>query len=401
MMSLHARRELVLAVFERYRKSNKSDKSRILNEFVEASGYNRKYALELLSARNNPRLRRVEKAAAALVRQRRYGPELAQPLNQLWKASGGICPKRLMPFLFEFIPAMERGGEVDLCPQVRQKLLSMSIATAERILSQLHRSHEHGLSTTTAGTLLRHQIPIRTYEEWTEGKPGFFEIDLVAHCGNTVLGEFVHTLTMTDAYTGWTECVAIWNRSRLSVIAAIEIVRKRLPFPLLGIDSDNGSEFINHSLKAYCDEHGVTFTRSRPYKKNDQCHVEQKNGAVVRPLIGYARYEGEQAAKHLNQMYAVDRLCVNFFEPSMKLIDKVRTGAKVKKVYDTPKTPWQRLTDSGTLSPDFQQKIQQHYLTLNPAKLRRRLNDLELDLRKHAANNPSICAEGGQSNEQK
>ena len=216
-----------------------------------------------------------------------------------------------------------------------------------------------------------------------------------------MLGEFVHTLTMTDAYTGWTECVAIWNRSRLSVIAAIEIVRKRLPFPLLGIDSDNGSEFINHSLKAYCDEHGVTFTRSRPYKKNDQCHVEQKNGAVVRPLIGYARYEGEQAAKHLNQMYAVDRLCVNFFEPSMKLIDKVRTGAKVKKVYDTPKTPWQRLTDSGTLSPDFQQKIQQHYLTLNPAKLRRRLNDLELDLRKHAANNPSICAEGGQSNEQK
>jgi len=339
-------------------------------------------------------LRRIKKSAALPVRQRRYGPELAQPLNKLWEASGGICPKRLVPFLLEFISAMERSGEVDLCPRIRQKLLSMSIATAERILSQLHRSQEHGLSTTTAGTLLRHQIPIRTYEEWTEGKPGFFEIDLVAHCGKTVLGEFVHTLTMTDAFTGWTECFALWNKSRFSVITAIETIRKRLPFPLLGIDSDNGREFINHSLKAYCDEREITFTRSRPYKKNDQCHVEQKNGAVVRPLVGYARYEGERAAEHLNQMYAVDRLCVNFFEPSMKLIDKVRTGAKVKKVYDKPKTPWQRLQDAGVLRPEFQQKLQQKYLALNPAKLRRELSDLERDMHKYAVDNPAPTDSG-------
>ncbi len=386
-MSISARRELRQAVFKRYRAASKSDKSKILNEFVEATGHERKYAITLL---NRPPSANARSAAKRIVlpRRRRYGEEVEQPLRTLWAVSGQLCPKRLVPFLPDLIAALERCDEITLCPRIRQKLLGMSIATAERILSRIRRSQEHGLSTTAAGTLLRHQIPIRTYEDWTEGKPGFFEIDLVAHCGNTVLGEYIHTLTMTDSFTGWTECVSIWNKSRFSVISAIETVRKRLPFPLLGIDSDNGSEFINHPLKAYCDEHKITFTRSRPYKKNDQCHVEQKNGAVVRPLIGYARYEGEQAAAHLNQMYVVDRLCINFFEPSMKLIDKVRTGAKVKKVYDTPKTPWQRLKDAGAPRPELQQKIQHKYLALNPAKLRRELDDLERDLHKHAVNNP-------------
>ncbi len=164
------------------------------------------------------------------------------------------------------------------------------------MLTRVRRSHAHGMSTTHSGTLLRQQIPIRTYEDWTEARPGFMEVDLVAHCGGTASGEYLYTLTMTDISTGWTECTALVNRSQVTVQKGIDLIRRRLPFPLLGIDSDNGSEFINHHLKRYCDEHRITFTRCRPYKKNDQCHVEQKNGAVVRPLVGYARYEGLAAA---------------------------------------------------------------------------------------------------------
>ena len=404
-MSFHARRELLLAIFDRYGGAGRSDKNQILNEFVKTSGYNRKYALELLRRRNVPRHLPDVTAAVFSPRRRKYGTDVERPLLTMWKVSGGLCPKRLMPFLPELIAALERSEEIVLCPWVKQKLLAMSIATAERILGRLRRSHDFGLTTTKSGTILRHQIPIRTYADWTEARPGYFEIDLVAHCGNTAVGEFVHTLTMTDADTGWTECVGIANRGQICVVAAIETVRKRLPFPLLGIDSDNGSEFINHHLKGYCDRHKITFTRCRPYKKNDQCHVEQKNGSVVRPLVGYARYEGLEAADYLSRVYAVDRLCVNFFEPSMKLIDKTRTGAKVKKVYDQPKTPWQRLRESDALNGAQKERIQKRFLALNPAKLRRDLDDLELGLRKYAVNNPAPVerqdqsAAGGHDNE--
>jgi len=404
-MSLNARRELLRAVFKRYQGANKRDKSQILNEFVEATGHERKYAVTLLNLRGDEIPATRSKPTDFRPRRRKYGVDVERFLLVIWSLSGGLCPKRLMPFLPVFIPSLERSKEIVLCPWVRQKLLIMSIATAERILSRERRSLEHGITTTKAGTLLRHQIPIRTYADWTEAKPGFFEIDLVAHCGNSAAGEFVHTLTMTDAETGWTECVGIVNRSKICVVAAIEAVRKRLPFPLLGIDSDNGSEFINYHLKDYCERRKITFTRCRPYKKNDQCHVEQKNGSVVRPLVGYARYEGEEAAAHLNRLYAIDRLCVNFFEPSMKLIDKTRTGAKVKKVYDVPKTPRQRLQESGILDEEEDTRLQDRFIALNPAKLRRKLNDLELDLRKYVVNSPAQnerqiqILEGGQEDE--
>jgi len=402
-MSLSARRELLRAVLKRYQAANKRDKSQILNEFVEATGHERKYAVTLLNRSLGEIPVGRSKSTDIRCRRRKYGADVERPLLSIWRISGGLCPKRLIPFLSEMIAALERSEEIVLCPWVKQKLLTMSVSTAERILSRARRSLERGLTTTKAGTLLRHQIPIRTYADWTEAKPGFFEVDLVAHCGNTAAGEFVHTLTMTDAYTGWTECVGIANRSRICVVAAIEAVRRRIPFPLLGIDSDNGTEFINGHLKEYCDKQSITFTRCRPYKKNDQCHVEQKNGAVVRPLVGYARYEGEEATAHLNRLYAVDRLCVNYFEPSMKLINKTRTGAKVKKEYDRPKTPWQRLQDSGVLSEEKAERMEKRFLALNPADLRRKLDDLELDLRKHAMNNPPPIdrqiTEGGQDDE--
>lgn len=379
-MSLNARRELAAVVASRYQTTSKTGKSRILDEFVEATGFHRKYAICVLQ---HPTVSRpaASRKSAPRVRRRKYGPDVEHAFLALWRVSGGLCPKRLVPFLMQLIEALERFEEITLCSCVKDKLLGMSIATAERMLERLRRSHDRGMSTTSPGTLLRQQIPIRTYEDWTENRPGFMEVDLVAHCGGTASGDYLYTLTMTDICTGWTECVAVANRSQIAVQEGIDQIRRRLPFPLLGIDSDNGAEFINHHLKRYCDAHQITFTRCRPYKKNDQCHVEQKNGSVVRPLVGYARYEGAEAAAHLNRLYSLDRLSLNFFKPSMKLIGKSRNGSRVKKTYDAAKTPWQRLGGTNLLTKEAAEKRHQQYLLLNPAKLRRDIEELEMGLR--------------------
>jgi hypothetical protein len=309
----------------------------------------------------------------------------------LWKLSGGLCPKLLIPTLPALLESLERHKEVSFPEGTRERLLTMSISTAERLLGRLRRQLEHGISTTKAGTLLRQQIPLHTFSDWKDAQPGFMEIDLVAHCGDTAAGQFVYTLTATDVATGWTECEAIANRGQLAVLAGLEAIRERLPFALLGVDSDNGTEFINFSLVHFCKENGITFTRGRPYKKNDQCHVEQKNGAVVRPLVGYARYEGAEAAAYLNQLYNIHRLHLNFFRPSMKLVDKQRNGAKVTKKYDTPKTPLSRLLDYGIVSSENTIVLENKYNTLNPAMLLRRVEEIEAGLRKHAVNTPTVA----------
>jgi len=382
-MSLTTRRELASSLSLRYRNASRSDKSRILDEFILSCGYNRKYAVDVLkrAADGSPKPNRATRR-----RSRKYGSDVEYAFASLWRLSGALCAKRLVPFPPELIDVLERFDEISLLSGVREKLLEISISTANRLLQRVKRSQsERGIATTTPGTLLRHQIPIRTYEDWSENSPGFAEIDLVAHCGGTASGEFCYTLTVTDICTGWTECDAIPNRSKISVRDAIEKISKRLPFPLLGIDSDNGSEFINHHLKDWCDEKHITFTRCRPYKKNDQCHVEQKNGAVVRPLVGYARYEGAEACAHLSKLYLVHRLLVNYFEPSMKLIGKTRNGSRVTKHYDTARTPWQRyksILELEELSKPQVEKLHKFYWTLNPALLRRKLHDLEAQLRR-------------------
>lgn len=388
-MSLRARRELTATVASRYVVASRSGKRQMLDEFVLSAGYNRKYAIRLLSetvlnpANKGQRVRRV--------RRRKYGPEVEQALISLWRHSGGLCSKRLVPFLCDFIAALERFDEICLSPEVKEKLFAMSVSTADRRLRAARRQGERGIGTTSPGTLLRHQIPIRTYEDWTENRPGFAEVDLVAHCGGTAAGEYCYTLTVTDICTGWTECESLLNRSQAAVVSAMKRIRKRLPFELLGIDSDNGSEFINHHLKDWCDKKKITFTRCRPYKKNDQCHVEQKNGAVVRPLVGYARYVGADACAHLSKLYLIHRLLVNFFEPSMKLIGKTRNGSRVKKEYDKARTPWQRfksiLEQEEETKPQAEQ-IQRFYLTLNPARLRRELVDMEAKLSRFSPGEP-------------
>src|SRR3989440_8110172 len=253
----------------------------------------------------------------------------------------------------------------------------MSAATADRLLRSQRTLGLRGLSTTRAGTLLKQQIPIRTCEEWKETRPGFLEADLVAHCGADIEGGYVYTLTLTDVATGWTECLPLLHRSQEAVLAALRRARTLFPFPILAIDTDNGGEFINEVLIAYCEQEHLTFTRGRPYLKNDQCFVEQKNGAMVRQVVGYDRFVGEQAYRQLTELYRALRLYVNCFQPSMKLLSKQRQGKKVRYVYDSAKTPLQRLLLSGVLSAEMQQELLEVAHALDPIRLLHQLEQLQ------------------------
>jgi len=223
--------------------------------------------------------------------------------------------------------------------------------------------------------LLKSSIPIRTFTDWEENRPGFLEVDLVAHCGDSTNGFYLTTLSTVDVASGWSECIGIWGKGQARVGGAVHRVRQRLPFPLLGLDSDNGSEFINQHLYSYCQQQGITFTRSRSYKKNDSCHVEQKNWSVVRRLIGYDRYSSRAALEALNRGYELLRLYINFFQPVMKLVDKTRQGAKVHKVYDIAQTPYQRLLNSGVFTEAKRQELAATYIRLNPVLLLKQINE--------------------------
>jgi hypothetical protein len=352
MMSVGSRRELAGVVARRYVGAKRAEKGRMLDEFVANTGYNRKYATHLLNhpPRKSGRKRKRRR------RQRRYDARVQRALVYVWKAANGICSKRLVPFLPELVPALERHGHLEMDRRTRAGLLSLSAATADRLLARERRRFPgHGLGTTKPGSLLKHQIPVRTFADWNEGAPGFVEADLVAHCGDSTHGEYLHTLVLTDVATGWTEVVALANRSQRAVAAAVDLARRRFPFPLLGLDTDNGSEFLNHNLARYCRDNQITFTRCRSYKKNDQCYVEQKNWSVVRKLIGYERYEGEQSCRCLLSIYEPLRLYINFFQPSMKLLAKERLGARVKKRYDKARTPYRRALTAARL-PKYQRR---------------------------------------------
>jgi hypothetical protein len=255
-------------------------------------------------------------------------------------------------------------------PTTRQLLVQMCPATIDRLLKPARRGMvPHGRSTTKPGTLLKKSIPIRTWADWDDLRPGFVEIDLVAHCGESTAGKYLETLDVVDVATGWCECIVPQNQGQQAIFAALLEIRRRFPVPLLGIDSDNDGAFINEHLKRYCDEEKVTFTRSRPYKKNDQAHVEGKNWTAVRQYVGYARYEGKLARLTLNEVYKDLRLYINVFQPMMKLKEKIRVDGKVKKVYDVAQTPYQRVLASPDVSEEAKKKLRELYPTLNPVKL--------------------------------
>jgi hypothetical protein len=369
MMSMQSKRELLTTVSPRYVTASGADKQRILDEFVATTGYHRKYALTLLRHPPPPRRQPITRP-----RQRRYTPVVQRALVRFWEITGRMCSKRLVPGLPALIDALERHDELTLDAQTRNLLLALSPATADRLLAPARRTAlPRGRTTTKPGSLLRHHIPIRTFADWDDDRPGFLEIDLVAHGGERSDGEYLHSLVLTDIATHWTECIALRNRGEQAVSAAIAHARTLIPVPVLGLDSDNGSEFINHLLYRYCERERITFTRCRPYKKNDQCHVEQKNDSIVRQIVGYDRYEGEEAYDALSALYLPVRWQTNYFQPSVRLISKLREGSKVTKRYDVAQTPYQRMLTAPEVTDDVKARLGDAYRLLNPAAIHREL----------------------------
>lgn len=366
-MSKGSRDEVVKRIHPRYLAADKAEKGRILDEFVTTTGYHRKHAIRLL--KHGPSPTRQERRG----RRRTYSGETVRQLVFVWKVAGRVCGKRLQPFLPELVAALERHDELRLEATTRDQLLQMSASTIDRKLAPFRDGREQ--TTTKPGSLLRQAIPIRTFAQWDDVVPGFLEVDLVAHCGDSTHGQFIQTLTATDIATGWTECLPLAHRSQENVSAAIQRLRQRLPFPLLGIDSDNDGAFINDTLCRECEASHITFTRCRPYHKNDQAHVEQKNWSVVRQTIGYQRYESEAALALLDAIYADLRLYGNFFQPVMKLISSTRHGSKVHKQYDMARTPHQRVMSAKTVQASDKLRLHQTYLALNPVVLQARVQE--------------------------
>ena len=369
-MSQRSKREMIEAIHPRYLKANKAGKERILDEFIATTGYHRKYAIHVL--KHGPRPKGIKKPG----RRKVYQGEVVQFLEQIWEIYGRICSKRLHPFLPEGIIILERCQEISLPPEIKQLLLSMSRATIDRCLKKARFTHpQQGLSTTKPGSLLKKAIPIRTFTPWEDEHPGFMEIDLVAHCGSTTEGTYLNTLTATDLATGWTECLALPNKTQFAVSQAIGELRQNLPFQLLGLDSDNGSEFINDTLYQYCLSEQITFTRSRPYQKNDQAHVEQKNWSVVRHTVGYDRLETPEDLALLGSIYSDLRLYINFFQPVLKLVAKKRLDGKAIRTYDQAKTPFRRVLSLDSIPLGIKARLTDQYLHLNPVALRTSIDD--------------------------
>ncbi len=369
MMSQRSKREMIEAIRPRYLKANKARKMQILDELIAITGYHRKYAIRVLN--HDPKPKGLKRSG----RRKKYQGEAIQVLEQIWEIYGRICSKRLQPFLAEGIAILERCHELRLAPEVKQLLLEMSRATIDRCLKQARFTHpQHGLSTTKPGSLLKKAIPIRTFTPWDEECPGFEEIDLVAHCGETTEGTYLNTLTSVDIATGWTEIRGLANKTQAAVTQAISEMRQQLPFVLLGIDSDNGSEFINDTLFRFCQVEQITFTRSRPYQKNDQAHVEQKNWSVVRHTIGYDRLETSEELALLRSIYADLRLYINFFQPVLKLTAKDRIDGQTIRTYDQAQTPFRRVLAMESIPVEVKARLMAQYMQLNPVTLRNQID---------------------------
>lgn len=362
-LTLKERKSVVIETASRYQKAIKKQKKVILDEFVHLTGLTRNHASSLLR-NHGKKVRKHGTLYVGDVRKVRkhkrpptYTGQIKNQLIKVWEISGQLCGKRLKPLILENLESIQ--AHLCLDSQETSLLGKMSPATIDRLLrdEKRKRSLKRGISRTKPGSLLKSQIPIRTFADWNEDLPGFFEIDLVSHDGGNAKGDFCYTLTATDICTGWTILRAIQNRAQVWTVAALDEIRKSLPFKMQGLDSDNGSEFINAHLTNFCDVNKVTFTRSRPYRKNDNCFVEQKNYTIARKHVGYFRYE-EKALQTMNQLFTQLAFFVNYFQPTMKLIKKERVGSKIKKIYDKPQTPFQRLISNPHVPKDFKMRAQ-------------------------------------------
>jgi hypothetical protein len=360
--------EYFRAIYHRYRKANISGKTQILEEFCQVCGYNRKYAIAKLNG-PAPQLKPPAK------RQRRsptYSSQTLAIVQAVWEASGYPWSVRLKALLALWLPWAKK--RYSLAPQIEDQLLSISARQIDRRLKPRKTQLKRRLyGRTKPGTLLKHHIPIKT-DSWSVKTPGFTETDLVSHSGNSESGEFIHSLNVTDIHSTWVETRAVMGKGQYGVKTAMQDIEQSLPFKLLGIDSDNGSEFINYHLKAFCDQRKIQFTRGRPYKKDDNAHIEQKNWTHVRKILGYLRYDSQAALMAINDLYQNELgLMMNLFQPSVKLVQKTRVGSRLKRVYDRPATPLDRLRASKRADPAKLKELENLRAALDPFKLSERI----------------------------
>ena len=362
-MGKNERQAYLKAIRLRYRRASKKAKTAILDEFCAVCGFHRKYAIRILNQRGKPR--KSQRPGRKPVYP---SPQLLTALKRLWFACDQMCSKKLKAAIPLWLPFYEMAYE-PLAAEIQDKLLSISHATIDRVLKPIRVKYgRKGLGGTKPGSLLKNQIPIRTHH-WDVSQPGFMEADTVAHCGNSLAGDFIWSLTMTDIQTTWTENRATWNKGAAGVLAQIQDIEAKLPFALKGFDCDNGSEFLNYHLLRYFTDHSdkISFTRSRPYKKNDNAHVEQKNWSHVRQLFGYDRFEDKQLLPLMNDLYIREwSLYQNHFCPSMKLLEKQRINSKYRKKYDEPKTPYHRVLASDKVNEKTKQQLKSVHQSLNP-----------------------------------
>lgn len=357
---------------KRYKKARKPEKITILDEFVKTTGYDRQYGGKLLRGNYQYAIKPIKRP-----RKRRYDMLDAIVLAKVCELLDWINSKRIQPQIGVAVDSLVEAGELKCSKKQKIKLIKISPATIDRLLKE-HKKRPvgKGRSYTKPGTLLKTQIPIRTFADWSENKVGFFEIDLCGHDGGLAKGDFSWTLNFVDVKVQWTEQIAVFNKAQKYVFAGIKTIRGRLPFPLLGYDSDSGSEFINHQLYRYSIAEKITFTRGRSGKKNDNAFVEEKNDSVVRRWVGYGRYDTHEQVAILNVLYNVLRLYTNFFLPVMKLKEKVRVGSKVIKKYDKPKTPYQRILGAEEVSKKVKDKLRNQYKTLNLVQLKKQIDEI-------------------------
>lgn len=397
-LNLRERQAVIRELAGQYQRGSKQRRGELLNQLQALCGYNRSYAARVLrqatsgaaaNSRHAPGGRRPGSG-----RKRHYDDAVLDALQRIWAILDFPAGKRLAPFLPEIVPVLERHGEIELLPGARAKLLTISAATIDRLLTpQRKRLQLKGRSGTKPGSLLKNAIPIKTFADWDDARPGFIEIDLVAHDGGNPRGDYAQTLDAVDVATGWTETRAVKNKAQRWVFEALQDMITAFPCPILGIDSDNGAEFINNHLIRYCTEHQITFTRGRPYRKNDSCHVEQKNWSVVRKAVGYLRYDRPEQLELLNQLYELLRLYTNYFQPVLKLTRKERRGSRVKKIYDQAQTPYQRVLASPQIPVDRKIELQEQYAGLNPAALRRQIHVLQEKLIQSVLEGPSAISD--------
>ena len=362
-MEMQAKPAMVDSIRSRYYGARKKDKSRILDEFVAITGHQRKYALRLLAA-----IQDSPAAISVALGRKIYASAVKEVLVTLWESSDRLCGKRLKAILPELLKSMEAHGHMNLDDSLKALVLSASASTIDRLLRPV-REQATGRRHVRPKKKIRAAVALKTFSEWEDVTPGNLEIDFVAHCGGDLSGAFIHSLAATDVASGWTECVPILIREQSLVVETVELLRNRFPIPIVGINTDNDSSFINESLIKYCELQGISFTRSRPYRKNDQAWIEQKNGSIVRKYLGYHRYSGPVACQTIAHLFDYVRRYVNIFQPSFKLLSKSRFGAKVTKRFLSPQTPCDRLLGDPRVSKGSKEYLSNIQREQDPLKL--------------------------------